>query len=335
MILRRRAALLALPAAALARPAFVQPAFAQSPLAQAWPERPVTLVVPFAPGGSPDIAARIVAPRMGERLGQPAVVENRSGAGSTIGTRSVIGARPDGHTALMGSISIMMAPLTMDPPPFDTAASLRVANVVGTVPYMLVVRADAPPRDIAGFHAWVSANRGRLNYGSAGNGTPLHVGGALYDLMMGSAMQHIAYRGSAPALAALLGGEVQMVFGDVPAVSPHIRAGTVRPLASLVLRRLPAFPEVPTMAESDPKLAGYDVYTWVMLALPKATPDGPVQRLAEALAEAGREPANAARLAELGFDLALEGPAAGDAFLAREQAKWGEVIRRAGIRAES
>ena len=300
----------------------------------AWPERPVTLVVPFAPGGSPDIAARIVAPRMGERLGQPAVVENRSGAGSTIGTRSVIGARPDGYTALMGSISIMMAPLAMDPVPFDTAASLRVASVLGTVPYILVVRADAPARDIAGFHAWTAANRGRLNFGSAGNGTPLHVGGALYNLMTGAEIQHIAYRGTGPSMAALLGGEVQMVFGDVPGVMPHIRSGAVRPLASLVTRRLAAFRDLPTMAESDPRLAGYDVYTWVMLALPKATPDGPVQRLHDALAYAARLPENAARLGELGFDLVLNSPAEGDAFLAREQAKWGEIIRRAGIRAD-
>lgn len=316
-----------------AAPALLLPAFARGQAA--FPDRPVTLVVPFAPGGSPDIASRIVAPRMGEALGQSAVVENRSGGGSTIGTRAVIQARPDGHTALMGSISIMMAPLTMDPRPFDTAASLRVANLLGVVPYILVVRADAPPKDLAGFHAWTAANKGKLNYGSSGNGTPLHLGGVLYNFGMGADLQHIVYRGTGPAMVALLAGEVQMVFGDLPGVMPHIRSGAVRPMASLVTRRLPAFPDLPTMAESDPKLAGYDVYTWVMLALPKATPDQPVQRLAEALATSARHPENAAKLADLGFDLALDGPAAGDAFLAREQAKWGDIIKRAGIRAES
>lgn len=324
-MLDRRTALFGLGAIALARPA----------LAQGYPDRPVTLVVPFAPGGSPDIASRIVAPKMSERLGQSCVIENRSGAGSTIGTRSVIQARPDGYTGLMGSISIMMAPLTMDPVPFDTAAALRVATVLGVVPYVLVVRADAPPRDIASFHAWTAANKGKLNYGSAGNGTPLHLGGALYNLLTGADLQHIAYRGTGPSMAALLGGEVQMVFGDLPGVMPHIRSGAVRALASLVPRHLPALPGVPIMAESDPKLAGYDVYTWVMLALPKATPDGPIQKLHDALVFAAREPANAARLGELGFDLVLDTPAAGDAFLAREQAKWGDIIRRAGIKAES
>jgi tripartite-type tricarboxylate transporter receptor subunit TctC len=310
----------------LAAPALAQGGF---------PDRPVTMVVPFAPGGSPDIAARIVAPQMTEALGQPVVVENRAGAGSTIGTRSVLQARPDGHTVLMGSISFMMAPLTMDPPPFDSAASFRVVSLLATVPYILVVRADAPPRDIAGFHAWVAGSGGRLNYGSSGSGTPLHLGGEMYRLATGAQVTHVAYRGTGPAMADLLAGNVQMVFADLPGALPHIRSGGVRPLASLVRERIPAFPDLPSMAESDPRRLGeYEVYTWTMLAAPKATPDGPVARLHEALVTAARDPALAPRLAELGFVPALTSPAEGDAFLAREQAKWGALIRRAGIRAE-
>jgi tripartite-type tricarboxylate transporter receptor subunit TctC len=318
--------------AASALPLAPRPGLAQA--GPAWPERPVAMVVPFAPGGSPDIAARIVAPRMAQALGQPVVVENRTGAGSTIGTRSVLQARPDGHTVLMGSISFMMAPLTMDPVPFDSAASFRVVSLLATVPYILVVRADAPPRDVAGFHAWVAANRGRLNYGSAGNGTPLHLGGEMYRLAMGADIAHIAYRGTGPAMQDLLAGTVQMVFADLPGATPHIRAGAVRPLAALVERRIPAFPDLPTMAESDPRLAGYDVYTWTMLAAPRATPDLPVQRLHAALSAAVRAPEVAPRFAEMGFDMVLNSPAEGDAYLAREQAKWGGIIRRAGIRAE-
>ncbi|WP_158292156.1 Bug family tripartite tricarboxylate transporter substrate binding protein [Paracraurococcus ruber] len=319
----------------LAAPALLAPGLVAAPArGQAWPDRPVTMVVPFAPGGTPDIAARLVAPRMSQRLGQAVVVENRAGAGSTIGTRSVIQARPDGHTVLMGSISFMMAPLTMAPPPFDSAASLRVASLLGTVPYVLIVRADAPPRDLAGFHRWVADNPGRLNYGSAGNGTPLHLGGAIYSLLTGAELVHVAYRGSGPAIADLLAGQVQMVFADLPAAAPHIAAGTVRLLASAVQHRLPGFPQVPTMAESDPRLADYDIYSWAMLVAPKATPDLPVQRLHEALAEAGRAPELQPRFAELGFDLVLNSPAEGDALLAREQAKWAALIRRAGIKAE-
>jgi tripartite-type tricarboxylate transporter receptor subunit TctC len=300
----------------------------------AWPDRPVTMVVPFAPGGTPDVAARLVAPIMTRELGQSVVVENRAGAGSTIGTRSVLQARPDGHTVLMGSISFMMAPLTMDPPPFDSSAGFRVVSLMATVPYVLVVRADAPPRDIAGFHAWVAGSGGRLNYGSAGNGTPLHLGGEIYKLMMGAEITHVAYRGTSPALADLLAGQVQMVFADLPAAMPQIQAGTVRPLASLVLRRLPGLPAVPTMAESDPRLAGYEIYTWAMLAAPKATPDLPIQRLHAALAAAARAPELQPRYADLGFDLVMNSPAEGDAHLAREQAKWAGLIRRAGIRAD-
>src|SRR3954454_24754685 len=216
--------------------------------AETWPDHPVTMIVPFAPGGTPDIAARLVSPKMTQVLGQPVVVENRAGAGSTIGTRAVLQAKPDGYTALMGSISFMMAPLTMDPPPFDSAAGFRVVSLLATVPYILVVRADAPPKDLAEFHKWVAANPGKLNYGSAGNGTPLHLGGAIYGLLTGTEMTHIAYKGSGPALADLLAGQVQMVFGDLPAVLPHIRSGAVRALATLVQHRVAALPEVPTMA---------------------------------------------------------------------------------------
>ncbi|WP_027283372.1 tripartite tricarboxylate transporter substrate binding protein [Rubritepida flocculans] len=321
--LPRRAAL-ALPGL-LAAPALAQPA---------WPDRPITMIVPFPPGGTPDIGARLMAPKMSEFLGQPVTVENRAGAGATIGTRAVVQARPDGHTVLMGSISFLTSPLTMRPMPYDPVADLRVVSLVSTSPYILVVRADAPPRDIAGFHAWTRAEGARLNYGSAGVGTPLHLGGELYKMMMGVDLTHVPYRGSGPALTALLAGEVNMVFADVPGASGHIRAGTVRALAAMTETRIAQFPEVPTMAESDRRLAGYDVYTWAMLVAPKATPDGPVRRLHEAAIRAARAEDVARRFAELGFDYVGSGPADGDARLAREAVKWREVIERGNIRAE-
>jgi tripartite-type tricarboxylate transporter receptor subunit TctC len=320
----RRAAL-ALPAA-LAAPALR----AQT----AWPERPVTMVVPFPPGGTPDIGARLMAPRMAEALGQPVAVENRPGAGAVIGTRSVVQARPDGHTVLMGSISFLTSPLTMRPMPYDPSADLRCISLVSTSPYVLCVRADAPVRDIAGFHAWTRAEGARLNYGSAGIGTPLHLGAELYKMMTGVDLTHVPYRGSGPALTALLAGEVAMVFGDVPGFAAQIRAGTVRALAAMTVARIAQFPELPTMAESDPRLAGYDVYTWAMLVAPRATPDGPVARLHEAAMRAARAEEVSRRFAELGFDFIGSTPAEGDARLAAEKAKWREVIERANIRAE-
>lgn len=322
--LSRRHAL-ALPAIAVARAA---------PAQTTWPERPITMIVPFAPGGTPDIGARLLAPKMSEFLSQPISVENRAGAGSTIGTRAVVQARPDGYTVLMGSISFLTAPLTMQPMPFDPVETLRVVSLVSTSPYILVVRADSPARDIAGFHAWARAEGARLNYGSAGNGTPLHLGAELYKLMMGVDLTHVAYRGTGPAITALLAGDVSMVFADVPGATAHIRAGTVRPLAVLVKDRIAQFPDVPTMAESDPRLTDYEVYTWAMLAVPKATPDGPVTRLNEAALRAASAPDVAQRFAELGFDYVGSTPAEGDRRLAREKAKWQEVIRRANIRAD-
>ncbi len=299
-----------------------------------WPERPINVIVPFAPGGTPDIGARLLAPKMSEFLGQPVAVENRAGAGSTIGTRAVVQARPDGYTVLMGSISFLTAPLTIQPMPFDPVETLRAVCLVSTSPYILVVRADSPARDIAGFHAMARAQGARLNYGSAGNGTPLHLGAELYKLMMGVDLTHVAYRGTGPAMTALLAGEVSMVFGDVPGVSAHIASGAVRPLAALVKERIAQFPDVPTMAESDGRLADYEVYTWAMLAAPKATLDGPVSRLNEAARRAAQDPDVSRRLAELGFDHIGSSPAEGDQRLAREKAKWLDVIRRANIRAD-
>ncbi len=299
-----------------------------------WPERQITMVVPFAPGATPDFAARLVAPKMGQSLGQPVVVENRAGGGSLIGTRSVLQARPDGYTTLMGSISFMMAPLTVDPPPFDAAAGFRVVSLMATVPYLVLVRADAPPRNVAEFHAWVRDNPGKLNYGSAGSGTPLHLAGAIYDLLMGTRMTHVAYRGAALAMADLLAGQVQVVFGDVGSAAPHIKAGTLRLLAVCVPNRLAAYPDIPTMAESDARLREFDIYTWAMLSVPKATPDLPVQRLHAAIAEAAKQPELQPRYAELGFDLINGSPAEGDAVLAREQAKWAKLIKAAGIKAD-
>lgn len=318
---------------ALALPAAALPA--SSIHAQAnWPERPITMIVPFAPGGTPDIGARLLAPRMSEILGQGVAVENRAGAGSTIGTRAVVQARPDGYTVLMGSISFLTAPLTMQPMPFDPVETLRVVSLVSTSPYILIVRADSPARDIADFHELARAQGARLNYGSAGNGTPLHLGAELYKLMMGVDLTHVAYRGTGPAIIALLAGEVSMVFVDVPGATAHIKAGTVRPLATMVQNRIAQFPDVPTMAESDPRLADYDVYTWAMLVAPKVTPDEPVARLNDAARRAAQAPEVAQRFSELGFDYVGSSPAEGDQRLAREKAKWQDVIRRANIRVD-
>ncbi|TCH99981.1 tripartite tricarboxylate transporter substrate binding protein [Roseococcus sp. SYP-B2431] len=329
MIRIPRRGALALPFAGLAGP-LAAPALAQA----AWPDRPVNMIVPFAPGGTPDIGARLVQPKMSEFLGQPVTVENRAGAGSTIGTRAVVQARPDGHTVLMGSISFLTAPLTAQPMPFDPVETLRCVSLVSTSPYVVVVRADSPARDIAGFHALARQRGAAMNYGSAGNGTPFHLGAELYKLKMGVDMTHIAYRGTGPSLVALLAGEVDVLFCDVPGATPHIRSGAIRPLGTMVANRIAQLPDVPTLAESDPRLSDYDVYTWAMLVAPKATPDGPVNRLNEAVLRAARAPEVAARFAELGFDYVGSTPADGDARLAREKAKWTEVIRAANIRVD-
>jgi tripartite-type tricarboxylate transporter receptor subunit TctC len=218
--------------------------------------------------------------------------------------------------------------------PYDPVAQLRVISLISTSPYVLIVRADSPARDIAGFHAMVRERGNKLNYGSSGSGTPLHLGGELYKLMMGVDLTHVAYRGSGPAITALIAGEVDMVFADVPGASGQIRAGTVRPLATMVQQRIPQLPNVPTMAESDPRLRDYDVYTWAMLVAPKATPDRAIQRLHDVAIAAARQPDVMKRFEEMGFDYVGSSPADGDKRLEAERDKWRDVIKRANIKVD-
>jgi tripartite-type tricarboxylate transporter receptor subunit TctC len=218
--------------------------------------------------------------------------------------------------------------------PYDAIKDFTPIGMIGGTPNVLVVNASLPINNIKEFIEYIKKNPGKLNYGSAGSGTPLHLAGAIYDLLMGTRMTHVAYRGAALATADLLAGQVQVVFGDVGSAAPHIKAGTLRLLAVCVPNRLAAYPDIPTMAESDARLREFDIYTWAMLSVPKATPDLPVQRLHAAIAEAAKQPELQPRYAELGFDLINGSPAEGDAVLAREQAKWAKLIKAAGIKAD-
>jgi len=271
---------------------------------------------------------------MSETLGKPVAAENRTGGFGLIGARAALAARPDGHTVMMAPLSFLAAPLMMDPQPYDPIRAFRAITHLDAIPYLLLVRADAPVRDIASFHTWVATHPTGLNYASSGNGTPLHLAGEMYRLMTGTRLTSIAYRGTGPAIAALIAREVHMVFADLPAAVGHIRAGTVGPLAVLGQEALEALPGVPTLASSDPRLAEYEVHTWVMLVTPRGVPDDPVARLNAAALAAMLAPDVSQRLAPMGFSVTGSAREAGDAFLAREQARWGSVITRAGIAAD-
>jgi tripartite-type tricarboxylate transporter receptor subunit TctC len=322
LAIRRRGALAAL-AALAAGPA----------AAQAWPARPVTLVVPFPPGGIVDQIARPLAQQLQAALGQPFVVENRPGAGGNLGADAVAKAAPDGHTLLLGSTgTLCVNEFLFDRLPFDIRADFAPVTLLVGTPMVLVVHAARPWQDLAALRAAARAAPGRLASGSAGNGSALHLTLALFNAEAQTDIAHVAYRGAAPAMTDLISGTLDMMFDSVPHALPHIRGGRVRALAVATERRLAVLPEVPTFAEAG--LPGFTVSPWFGLAAPARTPQPVVARLHAATAEALALPAVGGRLAELGAEILGAGPDAFAAFLEAERRRWGPLIRAGNIRAE-
>ena len=331
MTISRRAALGAgLAAAGLARPARAQ---------EAWPSRPIRLVVPFTPAGTTDIVARLAAERLGPLLGQPVVVENRAGAGGNVGGEFVARAEPDGHTVLFttigtGAINFAVYAERMPYRPQDLAA----IGLLTRVPNVLMVAPDLPVRTVTELVALSKARRGGLNYGTAGIGSSPHVCGELFKMQTGADLTHVPYRGSAPMLTELMAGRVEAGMDNIPSSLAFIRDGKLRALATTGATRSPVLPEVPTMQEAG--LAGFEATAWWGILAPAATPRAVVARFGEAVDRVAREPGFRQRLAEFGAEpagLTPEGgstPEAFDAFLKAEREKWAEVVRRSGARAE-
>ena len=315
-----------LPAAA-AVGAVPAPARAQS---AAWPDRPVRVIVPFPPGGAIDAMARLLAPRLSDALGRPAVVENRGGAGGTIGTAAAAQST-DGHTLLMVSIAHAVNPALHPRLPYDGAADFAAVAPVAVVPNLLVVPASSPVRDVPALIEAARRRPGDVSYGSAGNGTSIHLAGALFCAMAGIEMTHVPYRGSGPAASDLLAGRIGCMFDSVTSAAPHLAAGRLRALAVTTGRRIAAFPDVPTVAEAG-LLPGYAVDPWFAMLAPRSLPAEARARTGAAVAEALRDPALRERFAAIGAE-----PMAGDAaslerLIADEAARWGELVRRLGIR---
>lgn len=309
-----------LPAAAGVTSARAQPA--------AWPDRPVRLIVPFPPGGAIDAMARLLAPRLSDALGRPAVVENRGGAGGTIGTAAAAQST-DGHTLLMVSIAHAVNPALYPRLPYDAASFAAVAPVA-VVPNPLVVPAASRARDLRAFIEEARRRPGEVAYGSAGNGTSIHLAGALFCAMAGIEMTHVPYRGSGPAVTDLVAGRLGCMFDSVTSAAPHLTAGRLRALAVTTGRRIAAFPDVPTVAEAGP-LPGYAVDPWFAVLAPRALPAEARTRTGAAVAEAVRDPALRERFAAIGAE-PMDGDAASlERLIADETAKWGELVRRLGI----
>jgi tripartite-type tricarboxylate transporter receptor subunit TctC len=319
---RRRFLHLAAGAAAL-------PMLAPGARAQSYPSRPVRIIVGFPPGGAADITARLIGQWLSERLGQPFVVENRPGAGTNIATEAVANAPADGTTLLLVSVANTVNATLYDRLSFDFIRD--IAPVAGLIrgPLVMELNPSVPARTIPEFIAYAKANPGKINMGSAGNGTPGHMAGELFKLSTGLDLVHVPYRGAAPALTDLLAGQVQLVFDNLPTSLEYIRADKLRALAVTTATRSEAVPDLPTVSEFVP---GYEVSSWFAIGAPKATPAEIVDKLNAEINAGLADPKIKARIADMSSAPLPLTPAALGKLIADETEKWAKVVKFSGAR---
>jgi tripartite-type tricarboxylate transporter receptor subunit TctC len=313
--------------------AFVMLAAAASPAAaqQTFPWKPVTIVATFAPGGASDILARLIAPKLSERLGQPVLVENRAGAGGNIGTDHVAKSAPDGHTLVMGYIGThAVNPTLYKKIPFDAVKDFAPVAFVASIPSVLVVHPSVPVKSVSELTAFAKANPGKLNYGSGGAGTAPHLGAELFKTMTGVEMVHIPYKGSGPAVTDLLGGQISLMFNTMIQTIPHVQSGKLRALAVTSAKRSQAMPELPTIAEAG--LPGYEMVGWFGLLAPAGTPKDVVARLNDEIVKILNLPDVKDRLEKLGSEPTnIVTPEQFGDYIKSEIAKWAKVIKASGM----
>ena len=299
--------------------------------AQAYPARPVRIIVGFAPGGGADIIARLIGQWLSERLGQQFIIENRPGAGANIGTEAVVRAPADGYTLLVvGGWNAINATL-YDKLSFNFIHDIAPVAGIMRVPSVMVVNPSVPAKTIPEFIAYAKANPGKITMASPGTGTGPHIAGELFKMMAGVDMVHVPYRGAGPALTDLLGGQVQVTFASMPSSVGYIRTGKLRALASTAATRSAALPDVPTVGEFVP---GYEASGWFGIGAPKDTPAEIVGKLNNEINAALADPNMKARLVDLGGTVLALSPADFGKLIADDTEKWGKVIRAAGIKAE-
>jgi tripartite-type tricarboxylate transporter receptor subunit TctC len=300
--------------------------------AQAYPLRPVRLIVPFASGGASDILARLIGQWLSERLGQAFVIELRPGAGGNVGTEAVVNAPPDGHTLLMVNAAPSAINATLyDKLNFNFLRDMAPVGGVVRTPLILQVTPSFSPRTVPELIAYAKANPGKVNMASAGNGTPPHVAGELFKMMAGVDIVHVPYRGGGPALVDLLGGQVQMMFGVLASSIEYIRAGKLRPLAVSTAMRVETLPDVPTVGDFLP---GYEASDWYGICAPRGTPAEIIGKLHTEINAGLADPKLKARLADLGGIMLAGSPAEFGKLIADETDKWGKVVRAAHMKPE-
>jgi tripartite-type tricarboxylate transporter receptor subunit TctC len=301
--------------------------------AQTYPAKPVRVMVPFPPGGSTDIVARIVAQKLSTQLGQPMVIENRGGAGGTLGTAVVAKAPADGYTLVIGTTSThVVAPSVYTKLEYDPVRDFAPISLIAVTPYLLVVNPALPAKSLGELVQLMRSQPGKLNYASAGVGSTTHLAMEMLKAASDTYVLHIPYNGNGPAGTAVIGGQVEILFGSMPAVLPHARSGRVRPLAVGTPRRSPALPEVPTVAESG--YPGFDASLWLAMMAPAGTPTAVIERLhKETIAAVGSAETKEA-LDKAGAEAITSSPAELAAMIRDGVAKYAKVVKAAGVKPE-
>jgi tripartite-type tricarboxylate transporter receptor subunit TctC len=301
--------------------------------AGAWPTQTVKLIVAYPPGGSTDVAARVVAERLSARFGQQVVVENRAGAGGTIGAASVAKSAPDGYTLLFAaSPELTISRVTRLNLPYDAAKDLQAITLVGVVPFILAANPAVPATDLKGLIAWTKAQDGKASFASFGANTSNHLVGELFNAEAGTRSIHVPYKGSAPAVTDLIGGQVNYMFDTVTALLPHVRGGKLKPIAIATPVRSPLVPEVPTMAEAG--LPGFTGGTWFGVLAPAGTPAAIVEKLHAEISGIVRSPEVRQNFEQRGIEAVGNTPREFSAFIDSEITKWQKLATRIGIKPE-
>src|SRR5678816_4033197 len=323
-------------ALALCLGAFAAPTFAQT--GAGWPNKPVRIVVPFAPGGTTDILARALAPELGKAFGQTPIIDNKPGAGGNLGADLVAKSPPDGYTLLMGTVGTQAINAALYPKmPFDPLKDLAPITMMAGVPNVLVMNPAkakaAGIKNVADLIRYARANPGKLNMASSGNGTSIHLSGELFKSMTGTFLLHFPYRGSGPALLDLIGGTMDLMFDNLPSALPQIKAGKLIALAVTSAQRSAALPDVPTIAEAGP-VKGFEASSWFGLLAPTGTPPDIIDRIQQETAKALGAPALKERLLSQGAIPGGNTPAEFGRFIAAETKKWSAVVKTSGAKVD-
>lgn len=319
-----RRPVLSLIAAALAAPAWAEVTY---------PTKPVRLVVPMAAGGNGDIIARLIGQELQAALGQPVVVENKAGAGGNIGADYVAKSAPDGYALVLGAVGTHAINASLyKNMPYDVRRDFAPVTMMASVPNVLVVHPRVPAENVQELVAYIRQNPGKVNFASSGAGSSIHLSGEMFRSMEHLEMTHVPYKGSAPALADLLGGQVQLMFDNLPTSLPHIKAGKLRALAVTSLKRSPSLPNVPTMTEAG--VPNFEAGSWFGILAPANTPKAVVAKLDQDIRKALERQDVQRKLVDLGFQPNVKGPEAFAAYMDQEITKWGKVVRESGASAE-